>query len=526
MRFKKYKLFLGFIFFLETMSIFLLQGASIELGVENPLKILPYQRLAIDEKSDNSPSISTEFDSQTSHNVKLLRDSSKSNENEEAEENIFNNSFSFSNSYMLAFQSDYEEKVSKFLAFKCITSLILGFGPSIPQIAIASKVGDYYGSSLLGYFLMGATILTVEGITSWIIWELIDDTDKLIKKSRQNQYNSKSSFIKDIGIGLLSLTLGALSSAPDVYKSYKYNDIKEFAIISFIYDSIPRTLGFYKLFSSINCKPNNGNEEEVTIKNQGKELVSLSKIYFLKQCKKKGIGPTSLSLKSYRTSAEIYSYLSSDFQQDNLEGITVYSPQERLHKKIFEYSSLILPIASASFDMVLAYKGYSLLTHNQALLSMISIFSVLPTFIFGSYVIMKASGNFFDKIYSRRSSALSSSYFETFHPNVNLGFAITSLLLGSATSISGFYIISDNLEDTFLDPCKYLFATLGVISGLTFGTYTIYSSLINFGEVKNKYNKNSSYVLNCLKALDDIRDLIDISKRGKVKAFTESITPP
>ena len=504
---KKYVLAFSFIFLLKITDAFLLQGACLELEREEESRnILHYERLSIEEKPDG---ILSELDTST----RSLNNTWLSND-----------PFSIANSYKLAFQNNYEEKISRFLAIKCIASLILGFGPSIPQIAIASAVGEYYGSNILGYFLTAATILTVEGITSWMIWELVDDTDKLIKKSKQNQDSSNFTFIRGIGIGIFSLTLGILSSAPDVYKSYKYNDIKTLALISLIYDSIPRTLGFYKLISSIKCTSDNESEEQAAIRSRGKELIDLSKVYFLRQCKERGIDNTSISLKSYDSCTKIYTYLSSRFQPNRSEEILLGYDRKSLPKKIFEYASLILPVASASFDMVLAYKGYSLLTHNQVLLSLMSTFSVLPTFIFSSYVITKASGSFFDKIHSHKTKFSSLSYFETFHPYMNRAFITASLVLGSSTSISGFYIISDNLEGTFLNPCKYLLAALGVASGMTFGTYTIYSSLVNFGEVKKKYSEKSCYVLNCLKKLDDIRDFIDTSKLDPVRAFTEDIT--
>jgi len=503
-----------------------LQGASFDLEKEKPRAFSNYQLLSIEEKSDGSSGILTELDNRSPPNRWLL---SEKQSNEIIEESaLSNNSHGISNSYLLAFQN-HEEKTAKYLAFKAAAILMLGFIPSIPQFAIASTVGEHYGSSLLGYCLTAATVLTVEGITSWMIWELIEDINKLTKTSNQHHPNSSflnTPFIKGVSIGVFSLVLGALSSAPDVYKVYKYNDVKELAIISFIYDTIPRTLGFYKLFSSLKYESDKVCEEESIAKSRGKEFIDLSKTYFLKQCKENGIENVVGSLKRYNAPRELYTYLSSSFQQNTDEETLLYYSERGFPKKILEYLSLIFPLASASFDMVLAYKGYSLFIHNPILLGFLSTFSVLPTFIFSSYVIMKASGNLFDRIYLRRSKVSPSNYFDTFHPNMNMAFTVMSSLLGSTTSISGFYIISDNLESTFLSPVKYVFSTLGVASGMTFGTYTIYSSSVNFGEVIQKVcNKKSSSVLNCLKSLDNVRDSIGNSSLDPAKTFIDDIDP-
>lgn len=453
-------------------------------------------------------------------------------ENQSSEETILTNRLSgLSNFYVLAFKEDDEEVNSKFLAFKYITSLVAGIGPIIPQIAIALKVGEYYDSPVLGYCLIGATILSIEGITAWLVCELIDEAHKLVKTTKQYQINSNPcnlQSIKEAGIGVLSLVLGALSSAPDVYKTYKYNDIKEFAIISFIYDTIPRTIGFYKFFSSLKSlklKLSKTCSEENIAEKQATAFIDLSKAYFLNECRKNGAIDVRNTLKDYETPNEIYTYLSSNFSPGIMEE-TSYSYGKGIPRAAAEYLSLIFPLASATFNMVLAYRGYELLIDNPVAISLLSGFSVLPTFVLSSYVIKQAAGSLFDKFYLCKSSVPLSDYFSVFHPKTNATFISISFLLGVATSVGGFYLIADNMEGTFLQPVKYVFAALAVGTDLTFGSYTVYSTFTNFGEViKGQCNKGASYTLNCLKKLGEVRDSILNSSSDLITSFINEINP-
>lgn len=432
------------------------------------------------EKASQSPLVAI---SQTNLGEDELIDlSSQSDE----EIDLTNGHSNLSHMYLLAFQDDPEKINSKFLAFKYIKSIVAGVGPIIPQIAIALTVGEYYESPALGYCLIAATIVSIEGITAWLVCELIDDAHKLVKTANQHQINSKIcniQSIKEIGVGVLSLVLGALSSAPDVYKTYKYNNIKEFAIISFIYDTIPRTIGFYKFFSSLDSvksKLSNACKEENIDEKKATAFIDLSKAHFLNQCRKKGSTVVSDALKDYKSSNEIYSYLSLGFSQNAMDE-TSYSYAKGIPRATVEYLALICPIASATFNMVLAYRGYGLFLDNPVAISLLSGFSVLPTFVLSSYVIKKAAGNLFDKFYLARSSIPLSDYFSVYHIKTSAAFISTSFLIGAATSVSGFYLIADNMKDTFLNPVKYVFAALAVGTDLTFGTYTIYSTFPNKG---------------------------------------------
>jgi len=514
------------------ISVAISQATTLDLEKEKrTLNAIHYKSLSLDEKQGDNAEILSEVDDQTfvQPSASWLLNEADNQLNDEAQnKSLFNSHSEFSKLYILAFQNSYEANFSRALAFKFLLSLIGGLGPIIPQFAIALRVGEYYNSSLLGYFLIATTALFVEGVTSWMIWELVEETQKLIKAPRYRQSNAianNSQQIKGIGLGALCLILGALSSAPDVYKTYKYNEVKEFAIISFIYDAIPRTLGFYKLFSSLSCKSNSLNSEEHATRKRVGALIKITKAQLFNKCKENNARYVSESLENATTPKNIYRFLSLDSFESFLTEEALSSSKKDITKKIVQYTSLILPLASASFDMVLAYKGYSLFIKNKILDGMLSAFSVLPTFAFSSYVIMKASGGLFDKVYFDTSKALLSNYFSIFHPKINKAFICYSLMLGGATSIGGFYIISDNLEDTFLSPLKYVFSTLGIISGITFGTYTVYSSLMNFGGVTMKQcNKESAYILNSLEKLEDLETIIDNSDTESIKDFINEIS--
>ncbi len=511
------KLFTFILFSLTIINFSALQGASLEQGP--PRSNLQYLRLPIKEKlEDNFSEISTELDNKTSHNPLLSLQIETSTNLNEDEENLSNASQSASDLYVQAFKE--ESNFSRSLAFKCMASLILGFGPTIPQLAIALKVGKYYRSEFLSYLLIGATVLYIEGITSWMIWEFIEDTQKLMKTFKHHKNNStrcNTQSTKVLGIGALSLILGALSSAPDVYKAYKYNKVKELAIISFIYDTIPRTLGFYKLLSSLEFASNNMSKEDYIAKTQGIEFINSSKISLLEHCKRDGTINVSRNLKSYNNACAIYSYLTKDSQQNTESNSLPHNPPNHI-KTLTEYSVLIFPTASTGFNMVLAYKGYNLLIDNPILTGFLAGFSVLPPFILSCYVIKRATGELFDKFYTSGSKK-NAHYFSVFHPRINNTMIGTSLVLGGITSIGGFYL-ANNLDDTFLSPAKYIFAALGMVTDITFGAYTMYSSWVNFGEVTQKtFNRRSSYVLGCLKKLDEVGEVITNSDTSLVRNF-------
>lgn len=512
----KKNLLLFLTFLISTINTSILQGTSSNLIEEEESLIISHTQNFLSDKNHDDTSISR---------LKIETDNLL---DETVSDNIANK---VSNSYILAFQNDSEKRTSKYLIFKYIISLVGGIGPIIPQLAIPLQIGQDYGSDILGYALAATTILTIEGIASWMIWELIDDTEKLVKATRQHQKNSNAcnlQSIKEVGIGVLSLVLGAFSSAPDVYKTYKYNTIKEFAFISFFYDTIPHTIGFYKLFSSL--KSENIKKvcsEKNIVERQGVKIIDLSKAYFLEQCKENGIETVSRCLSNFDTSKEVYSYLISHIEQNVREVDSPHYFAKGIPRNIVKCLAIIPPFATAAgLNMILSYRGYNLFIDDQASLILLSTLSVLPAFLLNTYVITEAAGKLFDKFFLCKSRIPSSEYFTNFHPQINTAFIVSALILGAASSVGGFYLIADNLEDTFLSSAKYIFATLAVGTDLTFGTYTIYSSMRRYGEaIKEKLSSGTSYIFNCLKKLNNIRSSIINSSSDVVENFINDITP-
>jgi hypothetical protein len=446
---------------------------------------------------------------------------------------LLNSSGNISRSYVLAFRNEDEERQSKFLIFKSVTAFLTSIIVAIPNIAVAISMGDYYGSRTLGYAFVGLTFLTGGATTAWITSEFIDDTRKLVKKVKNRGINSSFCSIdtlKDLKFGLLSLVVGALSSCSDVYKAYNYNTIKELSIITFVFDVITRTLGLYKACTSLNLQLTNcASQEQNILKKRGVEYIDSSKRNFLNICKRSGVEVVSEALDDCKTPNEVYSYLTTNSRQspsEELFSISTSNYEKGLPRKIVRGLSLIFPLSNAVFDIVMTYKGYSVIIDNPIASMILTGFSVLPMAALGTYVITRSSDNIFYKFYLYRKGLLDPDYFSIFQPKTNKVLFISSLLLVGIDSLSGFAIISDNMETTIFAPIKYVVATIGVVSGLLFGTYTIKSTMKSYGEeILKRCNKGASYIFGCLKKLGEVSNSIFTSSVDSVSDFIDQINP-
>lgn len=431
-----------------------------------------------------------------------------------------------SRSYILSFRGrNLEESNQCFLFFKYLTSLIGGVGASFPVVGVALTIGKHYNSSLLGYYLATTSALSAAGISSWMIWELIDNARNLFK-SHQSQSawcSGNIEFLKKTGITLLAVVLGIFSTVPDVYANFQYSQIKGMFLLSFLYEAIPRTLGFFKFFSSVSCKSCSPcQSQENVLKDRALQIIDLSKSNFLKIVKEDDVETVTLNLEGFTTPREIYAYLSNGYLSQDLidEEILPNHYYKGTPRILTQVVSLIFPIGTAFASIVLAYKGFKLLTDNPVLLGILSSFSIFPSVIVSSSGIIQVAGGLFDKIYSCRSKLSSKDFFDTFYPKTKLVFIGTSLLLASSAAIGGAYIIVDSLENTFLSPTKYVFSSLAVLSGITFGTYAITTSLMNFGEaILKKCLNGANYVLGCLNKLDKLRNLVNNSNPDELNNF-------
>lgn len=317
-----------------------------------------------------------------------------------------------SHGYIQAFKDDEDEDSIKCLIFKYIASLG-GFGAGIPGIAAALQAGEYYNSEMLGYLFSAATVLYTGGVMSWAIWEFIESSQSPqhhLKVDNDKKLNG-SKISKIVG----AFFLGALSSTPAVYVAYKYNTVKGIAVISFFYEWMFRSLGFYKFISPIKMEKSTTMCASNAVKYQGMEYVDQSKIHLLRLYQEGNGEGLLLPLKNLETPHEIYSYLSSTTSEQTLNTrtgeILPYYYKNGIPRKIMQYSALIVPLGGAFVNGVLTYKGFNLITQNESALVILTSISVLPTFILDSFATKQIAGGIFDAVYSCKTQVRPSDYF-------------------------------------------------------------------------------------------------------------------
>lgn len=436
--------------------------------------------------------------------------------------------------YVLALQDSEEDTNLCCSTAQPITSLIVGILTCIPQIAVARAVGDYYGSNEFGYFLIGLTFVSQGGIAGWITNEFISDASALIKKVRKNSHGLGFCSMKaldELKYGIAALVLGTLSSCADVYKVYKYNDIKEFAIITLLFDVLTRTLGLYKAFSAFNLKSTccNAPSSDEIIRERGEEYIELSSRYFLAACKKEGTTNVAAAMITIDNPEEAFSSLMRASGMEQMEH-DIFASSKNFGKgwprKLAMTVSLVFPLSSAIFDCIMAYKGYSLLIDNMWADTALTAFSVIPTASLGTFVILKATDGVFDKIYLMRNGMLDSDYFSVFHPKFNKLLIVGSFIVGLVSSSVGYAIINDNMSDTILAPISPLVAVVGVVSGLIFGTYTILRTVKNYGEeIVKRSIRGTQYIFGALKRLNQVGSSIITSSIESVSEFVQQVHP-
>lgn len=437
-----------------------------------------------------------------------------------------------SSSYVAAFQQELDEGISRSEALKYFISLVGSLGPIIPQVAIAQTMAQqHFNSDVVGYVMIGAGVLTISAINSWMIAEFIDDTHSFIKSAREPQKNlsacSSFNYLKNIGIVVSSITLGTFSSVANVYLNYKYNSNKWFALITLVYDAIPKIVGFYKFSSLLKVDTIKRIwKEPDQDERRGIQIINLSQAYFLEKCKEKGIENVREDLISYNSANEVYLYLTSNTNLKLTAKELSHECARGISKKVIKYSSILLPLVSSTFNFNLAYKGYKLILSDELSLWFLSTLSVAPSFFLSSYVIMQTAENAFDKIYSCRSPIPSSDYFASFHPKVNVALMSTAVLLSSVSSVVAYFLVTDNLEDTPLDSIMYPLAAIIMSTGFTFDIFTISTSFKRYGElICKKLGKGASYAINCSKKLGNLCSSFINFSSTLIKEFVDEAVP-
>lgn len=415
-----------------------------------------------------------------------------------------------SNSYVRVFHQELNEGISRSTALKYIISFLGGLVPIIPQIAIAQAMAENYHSEVLGYIFIGAGVLTVSTINTWLILELSEDTRRLIRSATQTKTQSQGcpnwNCVKSLLVGGSSVFLAILGSAANVYLNYKYNDVKWFALITFVYDVIPKTVGFYKFFSLLDLDKFKGLCKKKDFdKQRAMQIIELSQAYFLEKCKRNGTESVREALLNCHSPREVYGYLISDAQPDLTLDTSSQDFLKGIPRKATKYSSIFLPLVSSVFNFTLAFKGYNLIFDDDATVAVFSLLSVAPSFFISWYVIMQAVDNVFDRVNLCTTKIPSNNFFATFHPKINATLFSGSLVLASMSSFVAYYLVTDNLKDTPLDPLKYPLAAFIMSTGFTFDVFSIFTSFKRYGEIICQSLENgASYVTRCLNGLGGI----------------------
>lgn len=434
----------------------------------------------------------------------------------------------FSNSYIRAFQQETNEGVSRSEALKYFISFIGSFGPVIPQIPIAMIMArEHFHSDEIGYAMIGIGILSISTINTWMINELIDDSQSFFKGARGLQNNASMfsfSSLKNIGLGVSCIFLGCLGSAPSVFLNYKYNESIPYAAITFVYEAIPKIVGYYKFSSLLSVDSlkrlfKDPDPEE----RRAAQILTLSQAYFLKKCKENGTEDLRLDLSRFTSPDEIYSYLSNgEFSIEEL-------PPEfarGIPKKIIKYSSIIFPLISSGFPSALSYAGYKSIFNDEALPGIFTALSVAPIFFLSSYAFMHVVENIYDRLFSCRLPIPSSDYLTNFHPKLNVAFTCTTFLISSVSALVLYFLFMDNTEEMLSPAVQYPIAITTVVTGFVFDSFTINNSLKRHGEfMYRKFSKGAAYVLGCKKKLIELGQSLYNYGSGFIRSFVNTILP-
>src|SRR5690606_31607983 len=115
-------------------------------------------------------------------------------------------------SYLEAFQTESDYRITLGEAVKYVISFVGSFGPLIPGIPIAMIMArQHFHSDIAGYVMIGVGVVSDSAINTWMINELMDDTQRLFRAVKKPQDDSKMFYLrtaKNVGIGVSSIVLG------------------------------------------------------------------------------------------------------------------------------------------------------------------------------------------------------------------------------------------------------------------------------------------------------------------------------
>lgn len=418
--------------------------------------------------------------------------------------------------------NEEDELSNCFTRTKVIISLF-GFGAGIPLIAAASKAGDYYGSEILGDYLSGVGFLCAGLIATWMIWELMDFGKEAATSNNDTENNQQRSETRGQKTAKIctSVVLGCLSSAPEVYTAYKYNSAKWLAIVSLVYEAIPRTLGFHMFLQSFSLSFNCSRDRQMV---EARKYHDFIRAKFIDYIKEKSI-ENLLNLLSEQHEVNdkvciLKSELGLDFDDMGAQSDYFFGG---IPKKAVQIISLVFPLGGTIINSVLTYKGYKLLVDNPFFTIPMTCLSIIPIAILNGNATYLVFGGFFDKIFAICNSTLPSDYLNTFFPKTRIGFGIIGTLLASSASLSGIFIIIDNLSGTVIESMTYPLVSLSVTSSVTFGSFAIFATLSNFFQVYLKKNNTAAkQTLIFLKKIEDSKGRLQNASITEVREFLEN----
>lgn len=419
-------------------------------------------------------------------------------------------------------EASSQQRCTKALQVVKVVAGIVGSSTGISFISSSLKAGRAIGVHQLGWVIAGAEVIAYGGKVSWVMTEAVD---KFKPKSEEEKIIFKQTTCKSCSKHLACNLLGVVASIPLTYLSYKYNDFKPLALLTFLGSYSTRTLGYHKLLdqvSSLLFKP--ALTEDLRIfKTQVVNKVKVTQLRFLKMSDaERDIAFQELSQRS--TLKEVYEFL---FPEEPDTDRTVVSPDSwgrGIPRKFTLAISSIVPVGNALVNIVASYKGATMLYDNNVFAGGVIVLSVLPNFALDLYVASTVAGNLFDSVYNTCRKRETPNFMTALYPKAKyiipaLAFTTTLLSLGNDA-----FMGSDTLKDSFFSQAMWPLTGLLVASNIQFKTYAITDLLYNvctsFTAICRKPKRK---IINFIKHLNVFSYFVANSDKEAMSSFFQDV---